>query len=269
MRLLAGRDLTANDRAGQSLVMIVNHAFVRQRIGEGPPSSALGRRVIGGIETMTEQSSFEIVGVVNDAVYVSPRRGPSPTMYLAMAQLRALAAEFSLTVQTASGVTPQLTRQVADALHRVDTQAMVSTRPFAEQIRATMTQERLVAQMAGCFGLIALVMVSIGLYGLASYWVNRRRAEIGIRVALGARPDGVVRLVLGQLGWLIALGLAAGIALSLWASRFVEALLFNLSPRDPATLAGAVVVLVFVGAAAGWLPARRAARLDPVAVLRE
>jgi predicted permease len=269
MRLIAGRDFTASDRAGQPLVMIVNEAFARQRIGEGHPSSALGRRVVGGIETLTDTSSFEIVGVVNDAVYVSPRRGPSPTMYVAMAQLRELAAEFSLTVQTASGVTPLLMRQVADALHRADTRAMVSTRPFAEQIRATMTQERLVALMAGFFGLLALVMVSIGLYGLASYWVNRRRAEIGIRVALGARPDGVVRLVLGQLGWLIALGLAAGIALSLWASRFVEALLFNLSPRDPATLAGAVVVLVFVGVGAGWLPARRAARLDPVAVLRE
>jgi ABC-type antimicrobial peptide transport system permease subunit len=104
---------------------------------------------------------------------------------------------------------------------------------------------------------------------VTSYWVHRRRSEIGIRLALGARPSGVVRMVLGQIGWLLAVGVALGLAISLWASGFVRAQLFNLGPRDPATFVGAGLVLVVVGLLAGWIPARRAARVDPVSVLRE
>jgi predicted permease len=266
MRLLAGRDFTDGDRLGQPPVMIVNEAFIRRRFGEAaPPASVLGRRVAAGIEGPGPKPSFEIVGVVNDAVYESPRRGQAATMYVPMAQLSNLEASFSLTAHAAS---PSIVRPLAAALQQVDSQAIVTVRPFGDQIRATMTEERMMALIAGFFGVLAIVMVSVGLYGLASHWVNRRRAEIGIRMALGARPARVVRLVLGQLAWVMAIGIVAGIALSLWAGSFVSALLFGLSPRDPLTIGGAAAVLLAVGILSAWLPARGAARLNPVNVLR-
>jgi ABC-type antimicrobial peptide transport system permease subunit len=116
---------------------------------------------------------------------------------------------------------------------------------------------------------LALLLAGIGLYGVTASGVAARRKEIGVRLALGARPAGVIGLVLARIATLIGLGIAAGAAVSFWASKFVGSLLYDLAPRDPATLAAAAVVLAIVGAAAGWLPARRAARLDPARVLRE
>jgi ABC-type antimicrobial peptide transport system permease subunit len=109
----------------------------------------------------------------------------------------------------------------------------------------------------------------MGLYGVTSYSVNRRRGEIGIRLALGANPVGVVRLVMARVGGLVLAGVAIGGAMAYWASGLIAALLFGLGPRDPLTFAIAVGVLALAGALAGWLPARRAARIDPVRVLRE
>ena len=109
----------------------------------------------------------------------------------------------------------------------------------------------------------------MGLYGVTAYAVNRRRTEIGIRMAIGAAPADVVRLVLARVVILLAIGVAAGAVVSVWASRFVAALLYGLQPRDPGTLVGAAVVLGAVGLLAGWLPAHRASRIDPAEVLRE
>jgi len=190
-------------------------------------------------------------------------------MYLPLAQLAIPESEVSLTVRTAAGPGEVMTRQLAEALARVDRTGSLTFRAFREQIDATMTQERLMALLSGFFGVLALVMVSIGLYGVTAYWVSRRRGEIGIRIALGAHPRGVVRLVLRQVSWLIVIGIAAGAILSLWAARFAGTFLFGLEPRDPATFVGAALLLLVIGFAAGWLPARRAAELDPVKVLRE
>jgi ABC-type antimicrobial peptide transport system permease subunit len=123
--------------------------------------------------------------------------------------------------------------------------------------------------LAGFFGALALLLAAVGLYGVTAYAVSQRRAEIGIRMALGAAPGGVVRLVLGRVTMLVAIGIVAGATLSMWASRFVATLLYGLEPRDPMTLAGAAVVLATVGIVAAWLPARRASRIDPAEVLRE
>jgi putative ABC transport system permease protein len=122
--------------------------------------------------------------------------------------------------------------------------------------------------LSGFFGGLALLLAGFGLYGVTSYAVSRRRAEIGIRMALGAAPGGVIRLVLARVALLVGTGVVAGIVVSLWVARFAEALLFGLAPRDPATLAAAALILAAVGALGGWIPARRASRIDPAQVLR-
>jgi ABC-type antimicrobial peptide transport system permease subunit len=122
--------------------------------------------------------------------------------------------------------------------------------------------------VAGFFGGLALLLAGLGLYGVTSYAVNRRRTEIGIRMALGAAPGGVVRLVLTRVSLLVSAGIIAGCAVSVWAVRFVSTLLYSVQPRDPVTMISAAVALAAVGVLAGWLPAYRASRIDPAEVLR-
>jgi putative ABC transport system permease protein len=136
-------------------------------------------------------------------------------------------------------------------------------------VDAVLTQERVMAALSGIFGALALLLAALGLYGVTSYAVNRRRAEIGIRLALGAAPGGVVALILRRALALIGGGILAGSLVSLWLARFVSPLLFGLQPRDPATLTAAILLLGAVGVLAAWLPARRASRIDPTRVLRE
>ncbi len=138
-------------------------------------------------------------------------------------------------------------------------------------VRAATVQERVVAMLSAFFGGLALLLAGLGLYGVMSYAVSRRRTEIGIRMALGAGPSGAVRLVLGRAAALVAMGVAAGTMLSLWAAQYLSTstLIFGLEPRDPATLLTAALVLSASGALAGYLPARRASRIDPARVLRE
>ncbi|MGH9420495.1 MAG: FtsX-like permease family protein, partial [Thermoanaerobaculia bacterium] len=142
-------------------------------------------------------------------------------------------------------------------------------RPMTDQVNASLTQERIVATLSGFFGALELLLAGLGLYVVKSYAVSRRRAEIGIRMALGAAPGGVVRLVLSRVSLLVGLGIMAGAAVSVWASKFVATLLYGLEPRDPVTLVAAAVILAVVGSFAGWLPAYRASRIDPAEVLRE
>ena len=160
-------------------------------------------------------------------------------------------------------------RDVAAALTRADPTVAFTFGTFDQLVEATVTQERLIAMLSAFFGGLALLLAAVGLYGVVAHAVRARQAEIGLRMALGAAPSSIVRLVFQRVGVLIAAGLAFGLAGSLWAARFVEALLFHLEARDPVTFAGAAAVLVAVGVLAAWMPARRAARLDPATVLRE
>ena len=160
-------------------------------------------------------------------------------------------------------------REVAAALTQADPTVAFTFGNFDQLVEATVTQERLIAMLSAFFGGLALLLAAVGLYGVVAHTVRSRQTEIGLRMALGAAPSSIVRLVFQRVGVLIAVGLALGLAGSLWAVRFVEALLFQLEARDPVTFAGAAAVLVAVGVLAAWMPARRAARLDPATVLRE
>jgi predicted permease len=264
--MLAGRDFTSADKTGSQPVAIVNEAFAKKfTYGRNP----IGRRVRQpgyGIEPTTDR---EIVGYVKDAVYRSLREPVPPTLYVPYRQHPSPPSFMSVSVRASGGPAALLTKSLAAALTPVHGDIAITFRPLSDQVNSALTQERIVAMLSGFFGALALLLSALGLYGVTSYAVSRRRTEIGIRMALGAAPAGVIRLVLRRVVMLVGLGVVLGSAVSLWAAHLVSTLLFGLQPRDPMTLAGSIAVLGAIGAIAGWLPARRASRIDPARVLRE
>jgi ABC-type antimicrobial peptide transport system permease subunit len=175
----------------------------------------------------------------------------------------------SLSVRAARGQPAQLAPRVAAALSAIDGNLAFTLRPLTDDVSVTLAQERLLAALAGFFGALGLLLAGLGLYGVTTYAVTRRRRELGIRLAPGAAPRTVMRIVLSRVALLVAAGVAVGGAASLWLSRFVTPLLYGLEPRDPVTLAGAMVTLILAAAIAAAVPAYRASRVDPATVLRE
>ena len=263
MPILSGRDFDSTDRQGGTQVTIVNESFVRRFL---PGRTPVGQQVQTGGRA---ESRYEVVGVVADAVYGNPREGMTPTMYLPLAQGRQTFPRIALIIATRPGQRVAVEREVGAAMTGVDPSIAFEFRKFDELISATVTQERLVAILAAFFGGLALLLAGIGLYGIVAQAVRARRTEIGVRMALGAAPARIVRLVFTHVGVLLAIGVALGLVAGLWAARYVETMLFRIEPRDAATFAVAAAVLLTVGVLAAWLPARRAARLDPASVLRE
>jgi putative ABC transport system permease protein len=264
IRRRSGRDFDRNDRIGTPDVTIVNETFARRFLAGRPP---VGQRITAG--GPRNRKEFEVVGVVSDAVYRSLREGVVPTMYLPLAAQESPGSRITLTLSTSTAARSTVDRLLADTLHGVDPALTFSIRNFDQFIRGGLIQERLVAMLSGFFGGLALLLAAIGLYGVVAHAVDVRRTEIGVRIALGADRLGILVLVFRRVAVMLALGLAAGLCLSLWASRFVGALLFRLEPRDVTTFAGALAVLMTTSALAAWIPARRASRIDPAQVLRE
>jgi predicted lysophospholipase L1 biosynthesis ABC-type transport system permease subunit len=210
------------------------------------------------------------VGVVTDAAYRSLRDTAPPTIYLSFDQSEARTwPNVSLTVRSAAGPPADISRAVASAVTAAAPAASLTLHELSEQVSGLAVTERIVALLSGFFGALALLLASVGLYGVTSYGVNSRKTEIGIRIALGAGTSSVVAMILRRVALLVGLGIVAGALLSLWASTYVGSMLYGLEPRDPLTLAGAAATLAIVGAIAAWLPARRATRIDPCEVLRE
>ena len=265
--MIAGRDFTDGDRTGSTPVAIVNETFARKFAWGKNPIGMRIRQPGYGIRPNVDR---EVVGYVKDAVYRSLREPVPPTMYIPYGQQQdGMPSSMSLSVRSAGGSPALLTRPLAAALSSVNSDIAITFRPLGDQVNAALTQERLVAMLSGFFGGLALLLAGLGLYGVTSYAVSRRRTELGIRMALGALPGGVIRLVLRRVAVLVSLGIVVGGAASLWAGRFVTPLIYGLQPRDPLTLAAAILLLGAIGALAGWLPARRASRIDPARVLRE
>jgi ABC-type antimicrobial peptide transport system permease subunit len=209
---------------------------------------------------------FEIVGIVHDAKYNSLRDAVPPTMYVDYRQGRLTNAAFE--VRTAADPLA-LVPAIRDAVRTMDSSLPVTNvSTQVEQIETRLQQERLFAQAYALFGGLALLLAAVGLFGLMSYSVARRTNEIGIRMALGARREDVVRLVMGESMILVAAGVAIGLGVAFAARRLVEALLFGLAASDLLSIGAAVTTMVIVSAVAGYLPARRASRVDAMVALR-
>jgi putative ABC transport system permease protein len=263
--LLGGRDFGAGDVRGAPKVAIVNQAFARKFLNGANP---IGRVIVDEGRPGTPPSQTVIVGLVGDAIYRGIRDSLQPTAYIPLAQNVLPGSSVSISVRT-TGDPAALTQAMTRALTAVDPNVTVSYRTLVDQIGDSLARERLVALLSTFFGGLALLLAGIGLYGVAAYSVSRRRVEMGIRMALGTTPSGIVKLVMSRVAGQVALGVVIGGLASWWAARFVASLLYGLRPHDPATIAAAVTVLGLVGLAAAWVPARRASRVDPATVLRE
>jgi ABC-type antimicrobial peptide transport system permease subunit len=208
------------------------------------------------------------VGLVADAKYEDLREPAPPTMYAAWAQYDEASPRARISVRTL-GDPNGLRASVLDAIASVDRTAVVSLKTLDDDLAAAMTQERAVALLSAFFGGVALLLAAIGLYGVMSYSVVRRRNEIGIRIALGAEPGRVLRQVLGHVAVITVTGLVAGVGVAIGAGRIVDSLLFGLGATDWPTVGAAAVTLGAAAALAGYFPARRAAGVDPMEALRE
>jgi predicted permease len=268
--LLAGRDFSAADRRNAPPVVMVNQSFTR--------SVPIGVSVVGSsvaLPIRDTPSRMQIVGVVADTA-AWPLRDPiPPSVFLPLEQADEMLLELSLEEQglsvsvRADDRPPQvLTRAIGTALRDLDPGLALTFRSPADEIAASLTQERVVAVLSGLFGVLAVGLAALGLYGVTAYAVARRRTEIGIRIAVGAGSLDVVRLVLGHSIAVTIAGIAIGLAGAAAVTRYLEGLLFGLTPLDPATFAGVSLLFVVVSMLAAFIPARRATRVDPVVTLR-
>jgi len=259
--LVAGRGFTARDSADAPRVAVINEAAARQYF---PNENPIGRR-IGS--TLEDSGRVEIVGILGDAKYNSVRDPAVPTRYVPSRQNPQPAATFE--VRTAGDPLAAIA-DIREAVRQVDPNLpLMNVSTQLAEIERRFQQEKMFAQAYTLFGGLALLVASVGLFGVMSYSVARRTNEIGVRMALGARVQDILQTVMQESMMLVAIGVAIGIGGAIAVSRLVSSLLFGLAPNDPATLAAAMAVLILISAVAGYLPARRASRVDPLVALRD
>ena len=212
----------------------------------------------------------EIVGVVKDFKFNDPRQEFWPVTFMPLVQASMPPARFAAYLEVRTAAEPTgMASAIRQAVQAVDKNLPVTgIRTLSEQIGESLNRERLIARLSTFFGLLALLLACVGLYGVVAYAVARRTSEIGIRMALGARQRDILGMVLREALLLVALGAAAGLLAALGLSRFVASQLYGINPSDPRTLALAAGLLLAVAAVAGYIPARRASRVQPMAALR-
>jgi ABC-type antimicrobial peptide transport system permease subunit len=254
---LKGRDFDARDTAVALPVAIVNRAFADRYFAGGDP---MGRTIILNKRPVT------VIGMVANAKQTAVRDPAQPLVYAPFSQWMVTGIP---EVRIALRVTmPVAASAVADAVRQVDSDLTIEMRSLAEDVRGSVNVERLLAYCGGLFALLAVAIGMIGTYGVFAFAVSRRRREIGVRMALGATPHRIRRLVMDEALVVMGTGLGLGLAGTWMAGRVVEGFLFQISSRDPSILAVAVLVMTVAAGAAG-LPAWRASRLDPISTLRE
>jgi predicted permease len=260
VRLVAGREFAESDRAGAAGVAVINQRYADKYF---PNVNPLGRHLVSNL--MGQAADLEIVGVAENTTASGLRRLPPPIVYVAIDQFGSKMSP-SLAIRIASS--PGVVEGVRSELQAQLPDTVVDLVPLSDQVSGTIVQERLVATLAGGFGALAVLLSSVGLYGLLAYSVTQRSKEIGIRMALGASGKGVVGLVVRDAATLVMAGVFIGVPGAWLASRAVSSMLFGLRPADPLTLALSVAVLGAAALVATYMPARRASRVDPLVALR-
>jgi putative ABC transport system permease protein len=262
--LLAGRDFDARDRVGTPKVAIVNEAFARRFLDGASP---VGHRFWVEATPGDPDTPYEIVGLVRDTKYEDLREEFTPIAYYAAAQDADAGPGAPLMIRSRLPH-DETVAAVKRVLNEINPGITVSFQEFKTMIEATILRERLMATLSGFFGLLALLLACIGLYGILSYGVANRTNEIGIRMALGAQRRDVSWLILREALWLVIAGVAVGLPIILAVTRVAATLLFGLTPTDPVSLFLAALLMLAVAMLAGYLPARRATRVDPLVALR-
>ena len=262
--LLLGREIGLQDTAASAKVAVVNQSLAQSFF---PDQNPLGRRM--SFEKSSENADIEIVGVIGDAKYGSAREKAERMVYRPILQVQNQSAYSSVLELRTAGDPLSVTSEVRAAIAQVDENLpVVNVTSLRNQTDEALRQERLVAQLVSFFGLLALVLACVGLYGIMAHAVVRRTNEIGIRLALGAERRDIIWMVLKETLMLVVIGIAVGVPAALGAAKLISSQLFGLKPSDPVTLLTAVVLLTLVAALAGYLPARRASRVDPLVALR-
>jgi predicted permease len=259
--VISGREFDDGDAETSPKVAVVNESFARYFFGE---QSAIGRRVTSA------DVMYEIVGVVRDAKYQQLRDGVIRTIYIPWTQRQGdQPAAYNYVLRAASGDPMRLAPALDRAIRDVDPALHLRTAmPYDTAIGRSIATERIMATLGGVFGVLALLVAALGVFGLLAFQLARRTNEIGVRLALGASAGAMRRLVLRDVLVMLGPGLLLGAGGALMATGVTRSMLFGVSPTDPSVFAVAAAVLSAVALAAGWIPARRAARIDPVIALR-
>jgi putative ABC transport system permease protein len=264
--MVAGRDFDAHDTAKSMPVAVINETMASKYFRGMNPIGKTFRNTAG--PKPGDTTTIEIVGLVRDAKYGELREAMLPTAYLPMSQDKDSWGSSTFEIRTA-GPAAIIIQAVKAAFESASRDINLEFGSLAVQVNESLNRERLLATLSGFFGILALLLAAIGLYGVMSYTVARRRNEIGIRMALGAQQKTILWMVLREVFLLVAGGMIVGFAAAAASTRLLTSMLYGLSPSDPTTLIVAGAVLVLVAALAGYLPARRAAHLDPMSTLRE
>ena len=260
--IIAGRVFTMQDAPNSPKVAIVNQSLAQKYF---PNANPIGKTFqTGGRHPFT----VEIVGVCGDARYYRVRKEVQPTFYTPYWQVDEGVHDATFAISTqldGHALLPSL----RDAIRQIDTNLpMLDVRTQDEQIAANLRQERIFAVLSSGFGVLALALACVGIYGIMAYSVANRRNEIGIRLALGAQPGQVRAMILRESTWLSIAGIVAGVGTALFLTRLVKSMLYGIQPNDPLTISCGVLLLLAVALAASWIPARRAARVQPMDALR-
>jgi predicted permease len=263
--ILAGRDFSDADLPNSGKTAIVTEQFARTFFDGANP---VGRTFQIEEGLGVERPVYQIVGLVKDAKYTDLREEFTPIAFVAATQEPKLDPYLSIVVRSQAPLTA-VTKAVAAAAAAAQPATVIDFQTMNTLVRESLLPERLMATLSGFFGLLAGLLATIGLYGVLSYMVERRRNEIGIRIALGADRGAVVAMIMREAGTLLVVGLIVGGIASIGAARWARALLFGLRPDDPVTISAAVIALALVAMLASGVPAWRASRLEPTAALRE